>query len=77
LRDKWPKIRKEKGRTSAAADSPLQSDFAKDPMILYAVGAKWAPEVGADLRICPIDVVCELSKMRLGVLKMRLGRAGI
>jgi hypothetical protein len=46
-------------------------------MILYAVGAKWAPEVGGDLRVCPIDALCELSKMRLGVLKMRLGGAGI
>jgi hypothetical protein len=42
--------------------SPLQGDFARNPMIAHSRGEIDAHEVGADLRVCPIDTVVGCSR---------------
>ncbi len=58
-----PKSEKKKGEHIG---SPLQKDIAPSLMIQCNTSQTDAHGVGADLRVCPIDVFCELLKMRLG-----------
>jgi len=56
LQNKLPKIKKEKGRTSATADSPLRSDLPETWRFHLVAVERDAHDVVADPCVCPIDV---------------------